>query len=713
MGRQTVSEYAVSDAGSYSSGSEGVTIATIPLRYEHDLIVLRRRLRSAADDLNCDVRDMRRLSTAVYEAARQLYGARGTATAELRITRHAARPSIRVVLSTPAPDETVRRDLLRRVQAASRRLEALVDRLVVEPTADGVSIALTTFPAGGPDARADVPERFAPEPGAPPEQDDQIQHALRDMQVELQETNRGVVAIYAELDDQTERLRQAEERMRTLLDSVHDYAICMLGLHGEIVSWNAGAQRLFGFAADEIVGRNYACFFPPVEREDGAPEAHLEATRIGGRHEVEGQRVRRGGSVFDAHVLLTPMTRDHGRHRGFSLVIRDITERKRMEDDLRRRAEDLEAANRAKEDFLATLSHELRTPLNAMLGWTRLLRMGRLDEDARNRALETIERNAHIQEQLIADILDVSRIVTGKLRLTLRPIGLAPIIDAAVDAVRPTAEAKGISLQSQVEATGSVLGDADRLQQVLWNLLANAVKFTPRGGTVTVSSGRVGAYATIKVVDTGEGIVPELAPFIFDRFRQGDGSSTRPHGGLGLGLSIVRHIVELHGGQVQAWSEGANRGATFSVQLPVRAVQRVEAAAGRAGDPPLAGLKILVVDDEPDAREIVSTALAQCGARTASVASAREALEMIADFGPDVVVSDIVMPEEDGYSLVRKIRGLRTPAADVPVVALTAFTQPEDRRRALRAGFRHFVPKPVEIDELAGVVRGITGRATD
>jgi CheY-like chemotaxis protein len=323
------------------------------------------------------------------------------------------------------------------------------------------------------------------------------------------------------------------------------------------------------------------------------------------------------------------------------------------------------------------------------------------------RALETIERNAHIQEQLIADILDVSRIVTGKLRLDLRPIELAPVIDAAVDAVRPTAEAKGITLDCQIEATGAVLGDADRLQQVLWNLLSNAIKFTPRGGRVTISSGRVGANATIKVVDTGEGMAPEIVPFVFDRFRQGDGSSTRLHGGLGLGLSIVRHIVELHGGQAQAWSEGANRGATFQVQLPVRAVQHVEAATGLAAEPPLAGLKVLVVDDETDAREIVSTALAQCGARTAAVASAREALQLIADFRPDVVVSDIAMPEEDGYSLVRKIRGMRNQLASVPIVALTAFTQPEDRRRALRAGFRHFVPKPVEIDELAAVVRTV------
>ena len=696
----------VSDAGQYRSGSDGVTITTIALLHEHDLIVLRRRLREAADELNFDRRDIGRLSTAAYESARQLFGAGASVTAELRVVA-SARPSVRVVIFAPAATEETRRDLLRRVQTASRHLESLVDRLAVDATAEGVAITLTTYPAGGPEARADVLHAFGPAPAAADtapsrEQYDQVQHALRDMQVELQETNRGVVAIYAELDDQTERLRQAEERMRMLLDSVQDYAICMLGPDGEIVSWNAGAQRLFGFEADEIIGRNYSCFFRPTEREDGVPEAHLQEALATGRHEMEGQRVRRGGSVFEAHALIRPMTKP-----GFSLVIRDVTERKRLEDDLRRRAEDLEAANRAKEDFLATLSHELRTPLNAMLGWTRLLRMGRLDKDGMGRALETIERNAHVQEQLISDILDVSRIVTGKLRLNLRPIELAPIIDAAVDSVRPTAAAKGIALESQIEATGVVLGDGDRLQQVLWNLLANAIKFTPRGGKVTISSGRVGANATIKVVDTGEGMPPELVPFIFDRFRQGDGSSTRPHGGLGLGLSIVRHIVELHGGQVQAWSEGANRGATFQMMLPVRAVQHVEAVPALAADAPLAGLKVLVVDDESDAREVVSTALAQCGARTAAVATAREALELIADFQPDVVVSDIAMPGEDGYSLVRAIRSLRAQIANVPVVALTAFTQPEDRRRALRAGFRHFVPKPVEVDELAAVVRTV------
>jgi PAS domain S-box-containing protein len=705
----------VSDAAQYTGGTDGQSIATVALQHEHDLIVLRRRLRSAGDDMNFDNRDIARLSAAAYEAARQLFSARQPATAEIRVSQGTPRAALRVIVRATIGDAEARRDTDRRLEKTVRSLDALVDRVAVESSDDGVAIILTTYPAGGPATRADatdLPPAHGAEPSSDAEIREQFQHAqsaMRDMQIELQETNRGVVAIYAELEDQIERARQAEDRLRMLLDGVHDYAICMLGPGGEIVSWNVGGERIFGFSADEIIGRNHACLFTPGEREAGLPEEHLRQAFADGRHEIEGVRVRRGGSVFDASVVITPMKKPSGQHRGFSLVIRDITERKRLEDDLRRRAEDLEAANRAKEEFLATLSHELRTPLNAMLGWTRLLRMGRLDASAMQRALETIERNAHLQEQLIADILDVSRIVTGKLRLNLRPIDLQPVLDAAVDAVRAMAEAKGVLLEVQVEPAGVVLGDPDRLQQVMWNLLSNAVKFTPRGGTVTVSSGRVGANAMIKVSDTGEGMTAELLPYVFDRFRQGDASVTRPHGGLGLGLAIVRHLIELHGGQAQAWSEGPGRGSSFAVQLPIRAVQNVEDTRPDIGAP-LAGLKILVVDDEADAREVVSTALAQCGARTAAVATAREAIELLKDFRPDVVVSDIAMPGEDGYSLVRKIRSMKSDVAGVPVVALTAFTQPEDRRRAMRAGFRHFVPKPVEIDELAAVVRTLADR---
>ena len=367
--------------------------------------------------------------------------------------------------------------------------------------------------------------------------------------------------------------------------------------------------------------------------------------------------------------------------------------------------EKLRQANRAKEDFLATLSHELRTPLNAMIGWTRLMRMGKLEPAAMSRALETIERNAHVQEQLVADILDLSRIVTGKLRIALRPIELEPIVDAAIDALQPTAAAKNVYTSRTVARVGTVMGDPDRLQQVIWNLLANAIKFTPAGGRVHIELSRSGPHAVITVTDTGEGIPPALLPFIFDRFTQGDASATRLHGGLGLGLSIVRHIVELHGGEVRAESEGPGRGATFRVMLPVRAIQQPSDHA--FNDQPLVGLKVLVVDDDADAREVVSMALAQSGARTAAASSVREALQILTDFKPDVLVSDIAMPGEDGLTLIRRVRALGDGLSRVPAIALTGVVEASDKRRVLTAGFQQFVPKPVESDELAAIVRDL------
>ncbi len=465
-------------------------------------------------------------------------------------------------------------------------------------------------------ATANVPNPPEVETAALAEENANLRRALLQLQSEMQETNRGVVALYAEVHDQSERLRQEEERMRVLLDSVHDYAICMLATDGEIVSWNSGAARVFGYTSDEIVGRNSSSFYVAAERDAGLPAEHLRLAAATGRLECEALRVRRGGGAFDALVLMTVMHRPDGKPGGFAMVVRDITERKRLEDDLRRRADELGAANRAKEEFLATLSHELRTPLNAMLGWTRLLRMGKLDAAGMERALETIERNAHMQEQLIADILDVSRIVTGKLRVELRPIELEPVLDAAIDALRPAADAKGVHLTSEIVHSGTVMGDPDRLQQVIWNLLANAIKFTPAAGRVHLSLDRTGPLAEVRVTDTGEGIAPGLIPYVFDRFRQGDASVTRPHGGLGLGLSIVRHIVELHGGQVHASSEGPGKGAAFSVMLPIRAVRAASQQSRAAGDHPLSGLRVLVVDDDADAREVVSLALADCGART-------------------------------------------------------------------------------------------------
>lgn len=575
-----------------SPSGSGFTLARLPLRSEQDLVSLARRTRAASEDLGLHPRHVARLSAATYEAARLLMRA-SSFDAEIRLTEG---PSLQVVLAVPAVDEEQRSTIRNRAESDLEQLRPMVDGLQVHENGLTVCVFIRVeLPIGGDDgrdARSGAPDgtRAAALPGEDipsPElrhRHEELRTAFHELQLELQETNRGVVALHAELEAQAESLRHAEDRLRLLLDSVQDYAICMLSPDGEIASWNVGAERLFGYAADEIIGRNVECFYPPTERDLGIPAEHLRLAGERGRFACESLRVRHGGAHFDAHVVLTPVRRGRERElHGFSLVVRDVTERKRLEDDLRRRAEELADANRAKEVFLATLSHELRTPLNAMLGWTRLLRMGRLDAAAASRALETIERNARIQEQLISDMLDVSRIVTGKLRLNLRPVDVAPVIDAALDAVRPAAEAKGVALVAGTSFDGVVLGDADRLQQVVWNLLVNAIKFTPAGGRVTVKAGREDSGAVLTVSDTGEGIAPELLPYIFDRFTQGDASFSRPHGGLGLGLSIVRHIVELHGGTVDAQSAGKGQGATFSVHLPTGALRPV--TAGEPSEP--------------------------------------------------------------------------------------------------------------------------------
>jgi signal transduction histidine kinase len=390
-----------------------------------------------------------------------------------------------------------------------------------------------------------------------------------------------------------------------------------------------------------------------------------------------------------------------------------------LEQAARRHAEE---ANRIKDEFLATLSHELRTPLNAILGWVQVLRTGKLDAAAGARALETIERNSRAQAQLIADLLDVSRIITGKLRLDFKPVELPRIIDAALDSVRPAADAKDIQLTVSLEPLGSpVLGDSDRLQQVVWNLLSNAIKFTPRGGEVEVRVRESRPNAVLQVSDTGVGIRPDFLPYVFDRFRQADGALTRTHGGLGLGLSIVRHLVELHGGTVEVESAGEGRGATFSVQLPLRAGVLEEPPLERPAAPPetrvwdqpdlLKDLRVLVVEDEADTRDLLVMALEQCGAEVAAFASVPEALESFDRQVPHVLISDIGVPLEDGYSLIRKIRS-RAPdhGGGVPAAALTAYARAEDRQRALEAGYQTHLAKPVDPSELIAAVARLAGR---
>ncbi len=380
---------------------------------------------------------------------------------------------------------------------------------------------------------------------------------------------------------------------------------------------------------------------------------------------------------------------------------------------------ELETANRMKDEFLATVSHELRTPLNAILGWVRMLRTDSLRPEKKTHALETIERNASVQSQLIEDLLDVSRIVTGKLRLQVTTVDIASVVENATEAVRPAATAKGVSLTHSIEpGAGTILGDPDRLQQVVWNLLSNGVKFTPRGGTVSVKVARRECLVDIVVSDTGQGIKPEFLPHVFERFRQADATTTREFGGLGLGLAIVRSLVELHGGSVKVVSRGRGKGSTFTVSLPVSPARsthfestpplRVTPSPPLGPHPELAGVKVLVVDDEPDARELLAELLSACQVETETAGTVEEAMRIIQEKQPDIVVSDIGMPGEDGYDLIRKLRGLpASRGGKTPAVALTAYARIEDRTKALIAGFNMHVPKPVEPTELLSVLTSL------
>lgn len=399
-------------------------------------------------------------------------------------------------------------------------------------------------------------------------------------------------------------------------------------------------------------------------------------------------------------------------------VVKSLNESFAREQQARQTAED---ANRVKDEFLTTLSHELRTPLNAILGWSSLLRSGKLNEEDSVRALETVERSARAQSQLIDDLLDISRIITGKLRLEIDTLDLSKVIVAAIDAARPAAEAKGIRLQVLLDSeVGAISGDANRLQQVVWNLISNAVKFTPKGGRIQIRLEKINSHIEIIVSDTGEGIKPEFLPYIFDRFRQADQTTTRQQGGLGLGLSIVRQLVEMHGGTVHAESAGDSKGSSFTVKLPgliaiSRNEQEQEASIytkrktqihNASG---LTGVKLLVVDDEADSRELLRVFLEQYGAEVTTSRSVDEALRELENSSFDVLISDIGMPVEDGYTLISKVRLRKSEKGGrIPAIALTAYARVEDRVRALTAGFQAHVPKPVEPDELVAVVMSLT-----
>ncbi len=521
---------------------------------------------------------------------------------------------------------------------------------------------------------------------------------------------------------------QTKARLAAIVESSDD-AIIGKDLAGTIVSWNPAAERMFGYRSDETVGHPILMLVP---EERHAEEAGiLQTLRRGERIEhFETERVAKDGRRIPVSIAVSPIHDASGRVVGAASVARDVTFRAAMErerDALLAREREAraaaEAASRAKDAFLAVVSHELRTPLSPILAWVQMLRDQRLDEQKAHHALETIERNARAQAQLIDDLLDVARIVSGKLRMEVRPVDLAAVIQAAVDVVRPAADAKDIRLQVDLDTeTGKIAGDPDRLQQVLWNLLSNAVKFTPRGGRVQVALARVDSHVEIAVGDTGRGIPAEFLPHVFERFQQAETGTTRGQGGLGLGLAIVRHIVELHGGTVHVESGGPDRGATFTVTLPLvifgRPADELERrrptlpdAATVHGYPTLTGLRVLVVDDEPDSNDVVSTILAVCGAEVRVAASAAQARSVLDDWRPDVIVTDIGMPGEDGYALLAHIDERHGADGRIPVVALTAYAGTDDRVRLLRAGFQMHVPKPIEPAELVAAVANV-GRAT-
>jgi PAS domain S-box-containing protein len=640
---------------------------------------------------------------------------------------------------------------------------------------------------------------------------------------------------------------------RLMVESVTDHAVIGIDLEGRILSWNAGAEIIFGYTKEEVVGKHFSIFFTPEDRQSGVPERELENTRIRGSAGDFRWQMRENGSRFWATGFLNPLKDEVGSLIGYVKVVHDATEKKLADEALQKSEADFRAifelagtgiaqadpqtgrllrvnqklcditgfsgeellamtiqeltrpedreqdfavyqrmllgdeeyeverrylredggvvwvyinvvalrdergnpiratvsalditgrrqveerikealardqeargeaerANRSKDEFIAMVSHELRSPLNAVLGWATALRRAGYEEELHDRGLEIIERSARMQSQLIDDLLDTARAISGKLRLEVRPMDMAAVIEKAVEIVRPAAEAKGISLGARIDRNvGQITGDPDRLQQVVWNLLSNAVKFTNKGGGVEVRLERVDPYAQITVIDTGIGIKPEFLPYVFNRYQQAGTSGGRRAGGLGLGLSLTRQLVEMHGGSVAAESEGEGKGATFTVKLPVRAIYTAETeGALPASDQrkSLAGVWAVLVDDEVNARELITTVLDLSGARVTALGSASEALDLLMDATgprPDILISDLSMPGEDGISLIRKLREWeQAHGGALPAVALTAFGSAQDRIRALEAGFQTHVSKPAEPVELIVVVRSLIKNA--
>ena len=517
-----------------------------------------------------------------------------------------------------------------------------------------------------------------------------------------------------------------------------------------IQGWNHWLEARSGRTASEMIGRNLLDVYPDLV-ERGLDKYYKDA--LEGQIRVLSHRLHHyllpitpqgeetSFTVMQQSARIAPLVEDD-RVVGTVTVIEDVTERISREDQLMRllsreqaARREAEMANRAKDQFLATVSHELRTPLNAISGWIQILLKKDSNQQFLAHALEVIDRNVKMQTKIIEDILDVSRIITGKLSLSVAKVNLTPVVEAALDSMLLAAEAKGIRLEWELDAdAGPVSGDPGRLQQVVWNLVSNAIKFTPRGGVVNVRLARVESQAEVTVSDTGKGISSEFLPYVFERFLQADSTSTRQHSGLGLGLAIVRHLVEMHGGTVSAASEGEGRGATFTLRLPLVAVRSTGDLPSQDKDQPsdegmepvftsrsnaggelkLRGLRVVIVNDEPDARELLEVILLQFGAEVKVATSARQALEVLEAWKPDAIVSDVGMPDEDGYSFIQRVRSMEPERGGlIPAIALTGYGRPEDRSQLLAAGYQVHLAKPVELMQLVDSIANLTSRAEE
>ncbi|HME91068.1 MAG TPA: response regulator [Myxococcaceae bacterium] len=524
--------------------------------------------------------------------------------------------------------------------------------------------------------------------------------------------------------------RRREERFRNLTESV-PLCVWAAKADGNIHYANKAWLDYSGMSVEQAGTLGGLAAVHPDQRRP-ARAAWLESVRSAKPFAMEVALRRQSDGAYRWHLVRAAPERDEGGAiTGWIGIATDIDDQKRAAETRARMLaaeqharEVAEAANRGKDEFLATVSHELRNPLNAIVGWARMLRSGVLDRSGGERALEAIERNAQVQTKLVEDILDVSRIIAGKLRLHARPTSLSAVVSASLDTVRPAAQAKEIQLEVALDPSAdAVSGDSDRLQQVVWNLLSNAIKFTPRHGKVEVQLHRAGSEAEVRIRDSGAGMKADFLPHVFDRFRQADSTSTRSHGGLGLGLAIVRHLIELHGGTVGAESGGEGKGSTFTFRLPIRTMafdpsDRLLSRRGPAqapsfdGLPSLSGLRVLFVDDQLDARELVTELLQVYGAEVIAVESVASALKALQSNSPDVLVSDIGMPREDGYDLIRKVRALgEENGGSIPALAVTGFAGVEDNRRALAEGFQKYLAKPIDPAELVSLVAQLAGRA--